>query len=416
MHPAQPTSPLTPDERAFSRWFAAVVDHRPGEIDAPLLVAAALSTEGLRTLWVRVQLLLRVVDRPAAEFERALRVTALDSAGLQITNATLRLAQPLDRRFVLEEVALGVERIGRTATCRRAAMLHTDVAVLAAEVAAAAGGSVSTSAPLRVFVGDGASLGAENVSLHWEFARRMADQIRPDPRADRFVRRWYQATLLHAQASESFDSLQLRHALRLFPDDPLLVFAAGCEREAFASPIFQEFARQIDDARMRPDFGPADGELRRAEAYFRRVVDAEPTFTEAAVHLGRVLGLQGDHAAAARLLTAALDAGGDAFVTYYAALFLGAECEALHRLGDAQAAYERAAQAMPQARLPHLALAHLARQTGERAHVVDRLKRALAPVPDDPADEPWYVYRRSHARGADAAMTEARRLATEATP
>lgn len=416
MFAAQPTSPPTPDELAFARWFAALVDHRPGEVDAPLLVAAEFSTDGLRTLWVRVQLLLRVVDRSRAEFERGLRVTALDGAGLQITNATLRLAEPPDRRFVLEEVALGVERIGRTAMCRRAAMLHTDVAVLAAEIAAGAGGSVSTSAPLRVFIGDGASLGAENVSLHWEFARRVAELITPDPRADRFVRRWYQATLLHGHASESFDALQLRNALRLFPDDPQLLFAAGCEREAFASPIFQEFARQLNDDRLRPDFGQADGELRRAEAYFRRVVDAEPTFTEAAVHLGRVLALRGEHAEAVRLLTTATDAGGDAFVTYYAAIFLGSACEALQRLGDAQAAYERAAQTMPRARLPHLALAHLARQAGERAEVVDRLKRALAPVPADPADEPWYVYRRSHARGAEAAMTEARRIATEAAP
>ena len=71
---------------------------------------------------------------------------------------------------------------------------------------------------------------------------------------------------------------------------------------------------------------------------------------------------------------------------------------------------------MPKARLPHLALAHLARQSGERDDTSARLRRALAPVGDGPADEPWYVYRRSHGRGADAAMSEARRMSTEGAP
>lgn len=407
MHAAQPTPP---DPMAFPRWFAAVVDHRPGEVDAPLLVAAAFPTDGLRRLWVQVQLLLRVVDRPAA---KALRVTALGDDAVPVTDAMLRGYERIDGQ-AFTEVALRVKAVGRTAMCRRAVMLHTDVVLLAADVAAAAGGSVSTSAPLRIYVGDGSSLGAANDSLHWELARRLAEQITPDPRQDAFVRRWYQATLLNAHSFEMFDSVQLRHALRLFPEDPHLLFAAGCEREAFAGPVFQEFARQLAVTRMRPDFGEAAGELRRAEQYFRRVVAAEPGFTEAAVHLGRVLGLRGQHAEAARLLTASMDAGGDAVVTYYAVLFLGAELEALQRPGDAQAAYERAAQVMPKARLPHLALAHLARQSGERADTIERLRRALAPVGDDPADEPWYVYRRSHARGAEAAMADARRLSVEA--
>jgi len=413
MDSAQPTSPPLPDETDFTRWFAALIDHRPGEVDAPLLVAAGFSTDGLRMVWVRVQLLLRLFDRVK---DPQVRVTPLDAGGLAITKTTLGRAGQFDRRFHLEALALRVETVGRTAVCRRAMMLHTDVALLALDVAAAAGGSVSTSAPLRVYVGDGSSLGAENVSLHWEFARRMAEQITPDPRQDAFVRNWYQATVLHAHSSESFDSLQLRHGLRLFPDDARLLFAAGCEREAFASPMFQEFARQLADARMRPDFGDAAGELRRAEQYFRRVVDAEPTFGESAMHLGRVLGLRGQHAEAARLLREALDAGGDVFVTYYAALFLGAELESLQRPADARAAYERAAQTMPKARLPHLALAHLARQSGQRDETRDHLRQALAPVGREPADEPWYVYRRSHARGAEAAMSAVRRMSAETAP
>jgi tetratricopeptide (TPR) repeat protein len=425
MRATQPT-PSPSSEVDLSRWLSAVLDHRAGEVDSSLLGVAAMSTDALRALWVDVQVLLRIVDLQPGERRgtrgepnQGLRYVPLGDG--QPGTTTADFSRALRQRFEnqaarrsFEAMGEQVTRRGRTSVCRRATMLHTDVALLAPEVAAAAGGKASTSAPLKMYVGDGSSLGAETLSLHWDLARLLAGMITPDPRLDAFVRRWYHATLLQAHASETFDSLQLRHGLRLFPDDAQLLFAAGCEREAFASPIFQQFARQIEGMRMRPDFGPADGELRRAEDYFRRVVDAQPTFTEAAVHLGRVLGLRGQHAEAARVLAAAGDAGGDSTVTYYAALFLGAELEALQRPADAQAAYERAAQAVPAARLPHLALAHLARQSGERADTLDRLRRALAPVSDDPADEPWFVYRRSHARGFEAARADARRLSAEA--
>lgn len=426
MDASQPTPPLSPDAPDLPRWLSAVLDHRAGEVDSALLVAAGASTDVLRALWVDVQVLLRIVDlQPSGrrtsrgEPNRGLRYVPLGDGrpGTTASDFSRALRQasanPAAARG-LDELATQVTVRDRTSVCRRATMLHTDVALLAPDVAATAGGTVSSSSPLKMYLGDGSALGAETLSLHWDLARLLAGMITPDPRLDRFVRRWYQATLLHAHASETFDSLQLRHGLRLFPDDPQLLFAAGCEREAFAGPVFQEFARRLHaDTRMRPDFGDADGELRRAETYFRSVVDAEPTFTEAAVHLGRVLGLRGQHAEAARVLSAANDEGGDTHVTYYAALFLGAELEALQRPADAKAAYERAALTVPAARLPHLALAHLARQSGERVDTVDRLRRALAPLSDDPADEPWFVYRRSHARHFEAAMTDARRLSAE---
>jgi len=401
------------DPARLSQWLSATLDHRPGEIDAPLRVVAAMSSDVLRELWVHIQILFVVTGPPTG---RRFRVAALESApGRTAESYDIQLSAA-ELEWLETELAARVTRIGVNAVCRRAVALHTDVATLAPDLAAAAGGSMPMSAPLQIFVGDGASLGSVNVSPQWEVARMVATRVRPDPARDPFVRRWYRATVLHQHAGETFDSLQLQRGLALLPDDPMLLFAAGCEREAFAGPVFQEFARQLEDARMRPDFGDAAGELRRAEQYFRRVVDAEPTFTEAAVHLGRVLGLRGQHVEAVGLLTAATDAGGDAFVTYYAALFLGAECEALQRLADAEAAYTRAAQTMPLSRLPHLALAHLARQSGEREDSVDRLRRALGPLPDDPAAEPWYVYRQSHARGAADAMDTMRRLATEAEP
>src|SRR5262245_59776224 len=67
MRASQPTPPTPPDEADLPRWLSAVLDHRAGEVDSSLLVAAGFTTDALRALWVRVQVLLRVVDLQPGE-------------------------------------------------------------------------------------------------------------------------------------------------------------------------------------------------------------------------------------------------------------------------------------------------------------------------------------------------------------
>ena len=156
---------------------------------------------------------------------------------------------------------------GANVVLRRAVLLHTDSVLAGADVVAASGGTTSWRAPVKMLVGDGNSAGMEGISVHWELARLAARSVTPDPRADPFVRDWYRATVAFGQSFESFDSAQLEHGLRLFPDDPQLLLLAGCEREAFASSLFQVFARSMISKFLRVPFGSAGGELEAAERY-----------------------------------------------------------------------------------------------------------------------------------------------------
>lgn len=400
---------------ALVDWLAAATDHRPGDVDAPLRRAAGFSSDVLRGLWVDVQVLLRIVDVPS---DRRFRVAPLESetspGGRALLPPNVRLRP--DERTLFDELALKVRVMNRNVLLRRATLLHTDVVRLVPEMAGAAGGSTAASAPLRVFVGDGSGRGAETLSLHEELARLVAGLIAPDPRQDAFVLAWYRATVLLWQATETFGSVQLRHAQRLFPDDAVVLYLAGCEHEAFASPLFQQFARSFRESSLRPQFGDDAGELKRAEDAYRRALAADASMLDASVRLGRVLGLRGRHDEAVVVLTHALDGTLDPFMTYYARLFRGAAHEALGQLTDARDDFEWAAAQVPHARVPHLSLAQLWRQLGDRDRSVASLSRALAPAgAKEPAD-PWVAYRRAQARNADAAMTAVVQMVAGGTP
>ena len=98
------------------------------------------------------------------------------------------------------------------------------------------------------------------------------------------------ATIALGQRVESFDSNHLRHALRVIPDDAWLRFLEGCQHEAMAASLFQEFARPLRGTAMRPDIRSEDDELGGGEAAFREALRLDPALTEARLRLGRVLG------------------------------------------------------------------------------------------------------------------------------
>jgi tetratricopeptide (TPR) repeat protein len=248
----------------------------------------------------------------------------------------------------------------------------------------------------------------ESVSQHWELARFAAESITPDPRADPFVRDWYHATVALGHASQSFDAYQLRHGLRLFPRDPQLLFLAGCEREAFASPLFQAFARSVRSSFLQAPFGSAGNELEAAERFFRQTLDVEPGFGDARVRLGRVVGLRGRHAEAADLLQRALEGPLDPPMEYLALLFLGGERESVGQLDAAREAFRRAAGHTPAARVPHLALARVARELGDVPTMEESLKRALAPPSADEEADPWWQYGALQGRRAEELLNRVR--------
>ncbi|MEZ5289262.1 MAG: tetratricopeptide repeat protein [Vicinamibacterales bacterium] len=375
-------------------------------MDGPLIGLARLPGDELRALWTSIQILLQVADNPWVTRFRVPRATRADP---RFRRDTIIVFTP-DQQRRLQSLVERVRRRGIPLFLQRAIVAHTDVVVLAPDVAAAAYGTSYASDPIRMRVGDGQMDGAESVSLHGERARAVLTRLDDGPDATAFGRDWYRATLAFQQQFESFDSPHLRAALQAFPDDPGIRFMSGCQHEALAGPLFQAFARSYRHSGLRPDIDSSSRELAAAEREFRRALAADPAHTEARLHLGRVLSLRGRHQEGAAELEAAYTDTRDALLQYFAALFLGDAHEALGRLAVARSWYERAARATADARIPHLALARLARELGDDRAAEASLERALArpPVEGQPV-EPWWAYRHTQARGA-AAQLDALRL------
>ncbi len=120
---------------------------------------------------------------------------------------------------------------------------------------------------------------------------------------------------------------------------------------------------------------------------------------------GRTLGRLDRHKEAAAELQLALAATDDPLLTYYGHLFLAAEEEALGRLPEARAAYQRAAQLEPEAQSPKIGLSQLAHREGDRAAARRVLEAVLQPHDArHDTDDPWWTYRLAAGRRADEMM------------
>ena len=389
----------------LQQWLTAVEQHAPGESDNTLLSAATWSGDDLRQLWNEIQVLLLIAENPRLSRFRV-RPREYETTPMQRGTPTFTFNR--SERAALDALAERVRTAGLNVVLRRAILLHTDLVTLAPDLVASSAGAAPARAPVRMLVGDGNSRGLEGVSLHWEVTRLLAASVTPDPRADLWIRDWYRATVAFAQHAESFDSAHLQHGRRLFPRDPQLLLLAGCEREAFASPLFQTFARSIRSPFMRVPYGSAGGELEGAEGYFREALEIEPDLAEARLRLGRVLGLRGRHAEAVAELTRLLQGSLESHLEYFARLFLGAEHEALGALEPARDAYARAAELTSGARIPHLALARVARELGDGETMQHSLQQALAPEADDGSVDPWWQYRAVQGRLAESWLNQLR--------
>ena len=394
----------------LGQWLDAVERHSPGEIDSPLIGAARWSSTDLRKLWADVQVLLDIIANPK---HNRFTVAPLEYERRGQRGEPPTVTFRASERAILDALADRVRAAGLNAVLRRAAVLHTDVVTLAPGLEQPPG-STPADAPIRLLVGDGTSAGTRDVSLQWELARMILSNGSAEPAFDAFVRDWYRATVALAHSVQSFDSIQLREGLRLFPNDPVLLLLAGCEREAFATPLFQVFAQSFRNAQMRPDIASEDAELDAAAGFFRRALAADEGLGEARVHLGRVLGLKQRYADSARELRRALDGRLDPALQHYAELFLGAALEGLGEAAAARDAFRRAADGTPGARAAHLAVARIAREMGDREETTARLEQAMSlPGTSSPSD-PWWVYRAAQGRQSAGWLEDVRRAAKEA--
>jgi tetratricopeptide (TPR) repeat protein len=447
--PPQPVADARLDR--LERWLLALDHHVPGVRDDAVREVGAWSNDALRLLWLDANVVVQLMRNPKlnrfvvrAEGEpgpTAIRFTPGQLRRLQAIGCAaaggLLTDEPCLALDAGNALHAGLRELSARAfdarlrhdanyVLRRGALLHTDVVMFAPPRPPEPASNAAAAMPqrIKVEIADGQELGVRPSPVHWEIARMLLDKIqppgmeRPAPVKDDMVRQWYRATAAWMQFVEDHDSVHLGRAREIFPDDPDLVFLAACQREAFGAPAIQTAVRSI----VMPfgftmAVGNARHELQAAEELFRRAVELKPDFAEARLRLARVRGVLGRHEEAAKELRAWPAAGAELGLQYYAALFLGAEEEALGGLEAARVAYTRAAELFPTAQSPWLGLSELARRRGDRASALTALQRmfALSPIEAE-REDPWWNYHVAQARNVDELLYAVRRPFLTGTP
>jgi hypothetical protein len=378
-------------------WSRAITDHVPGRSDLALVELAAWSADDVKT----------VVDDYLA-LRRQLRGRG---DGAEFEHKDYRLtAGELRELAVFSSIATD-----SNATIKRAAVVHADVALLAA-----LDWSRSTGAPDSVQVVDGVVVGYDSPSSHWVVARRMLDAVEPSPEQDPFVARWYNAVAAALIETRNFSSAKphLEHGLELLPRDARLHLQAGCYHQASAGPTVLSVLRMQQRLADRVPLNKRAGltlvgtpqfHWKNAERQLREAVTLDPDLVEARVRLGLAL-LQLDRPDDAAVeLRRAVAGKPDGEPAYFAHLLLG---QAEERLGHDQAAdasYERAAAIRPDARSPRLARVAIARRNGDRDGAWRDLRALIMPpVTRQTEVDPWWQFYRWQVTTGKALMDEVR--------
>jgi uncharacterized protein (DUF1697 family)/tetratricopeptide (TPR) repeat protein len=397
--PALPPNGIISYRAALIRdWSNAAMQHTPGEDDEALSVVRRWSADELREAWIGVNVLLALLANPT------LKVFSAPQWGRQIPIVVARhdVVMLAGRAEELRRTP------GHAAFLKRAAVLHSDLALEFGSDPPPPPFNMSFLIPLRTFVktSDGTQDSLYTGDVNWEFARILLDNV-PDVKQDADVRQWYRASLSHMLLVEHLDNPHFGHALKLFADAAEVLFLNGCLHESLANPRVQ---RVVEEIQLPPgttlDVGSESYELRQAESLFRRALDVNPAHVEARLRHGRTLARLGRHTDAASELRRALDAASETLLEYYAALFLGAELEALNQFAEARTAYQRAAKLSPDARAPRLALSQLTHRSGDRAAARAELDSVLQPYQTDLEHDPWWTYQLTCGRGANDLMAE----------
>lgn len=377
-------------------WVQAVHRHVPGETDAALLTIAAWTRDEVQAAWVDVQALLAIVkDKNANGFY-------IQPTGDRLVFRTLLTRQDLDAmRELAADIRDGAGSLPLFA--KRAAMLHSDVAQ-EFQINSEALPNDAVWSPRRFVVqtDDGQQTGVNGGIVHWEFGRVLLDAV-PDAGRDEFVRGWYRSSLAFKLGVEELDTPHFDHALKVFPNDPVLRYLHACLHDAFSHPAVQSVVGAARlPPRIRLDVRSEADEMREAEAEYRRAIELDPSLGEARLRHGWILARQKKHAEAAAQLRQALSSVREPILDYFARMFLGAEEEALGRTSEARALYQQAAKVYPRAQAPRVALSQLAHKSGNRAdarEILDVMFERGSQINGD--DDPWWFYQRSAGRMAN---------------
>jgi tetratricopeptide (TPR) repeat protein len=313
----------------------------------------------------------------------------------------------------------------------RALVLHVDI-VLTHRTPT--GYRLPPAANATVAVIDGRQIALTPGTFHWEFCRRIIARMPEGPRRTRAARLFYRATAAVLQGWGEYPELEahVADARKVLGDDPVLLVYAGTLHQAYASPrtqIYLEEQRRAvrgapllpppfitgvssyrnPDALPRETIGTETVELRRAEDYFRRAIQSDPTVVEARIRLAHVLGDRGRQSEALSQLRRIDLAALPPVLDYYASLLLGRAQQAAGQLDAAARSFRRAVTRFPNAQAPRIALSQLAMARGDRAEAASHLT-AIRTLPDGSGlDDPWWWLPNRHVPSAEELIAEMRR-------
>ena len=289
------------------------------------------------------------------------------------------------------------------ATLRAAVMLHTDRDELERRPLGISGEHAPTCGP----------------PVHARFAEGALVPLLNEPAGREFARRWYVAMALRSLGDLCFEEGRqwALSGLKRFARDKELLLARGLLAEALAtvarlrqsSPAGAS-PRELDQVRQQQlERHAALGEAGRT---FEQALATDPTFEEAALHLGRVRYWLGQTGPALQVLGPIVAASRDQELLYLAYLFAGRVHEAAGRTAEAERAYQNAAGIEPNSQAAAMALAHLRLMAGDSGASREILDQELGRTVPRSHEDPFWNYQFGPARRAEP-LFEA--LRTEAT-
>jgi tetratricopeptide (TPR) repeat protein len=362
-------------------WRQAALRHNPGKADASALTFGSWPGKDLD---IAINYVTKLAAQPLSSLKRIIKKDQNRSA-LGLTD---------------QEVQQGnLNRI-----LKQGALLHTDIALLELEP----GRLQDTKEQIGLYI-DGRVVVMPK-KIHWDFARRLIDSIAPHPSKDPLARHWYIAATAHMLSGRllAYAGQNLKNALEIFPSDDRILFYAGVLHETWASPLLQN--TQLPPLALST-YGSKESELKLAKQFLAKAVAANPNFSEAHLHLGRVLGLLDCHQESIANLQLAHAAIKDPQLLYYTSLYLGYELTMLSRFKEAREQFERAAMLFPTAQSPLLALSQLAHNRNDSEGALFAIQRVFTlPRNDFWKDDPWWIYNLSHVRDASALLEEMYRM------
>jgi tetratricopeptide (TPR) repeat protein len=398
-------------------WVAAVERHLPGEIDDAVQDVRRMRRAELVDVLQDVRAVSKLMREPKATVFYRGGQPNLPSRGGSLPPMVVYSDE---FSAVLRDVATAARRWSvANELLKRAAILHTDIALLApsdVEPMPLRAGAELLRATLHT--DDGTAVMFVATVDHWEMARQLLARVgrrddvdEPEPTKDADVLRWYRTSLAAMQIEERLIQAHYAEALRLFPEDPDILFRTGAYRETLAARHVNDVLRRGPNlAGSERDVGNPGDELDRARDLYRRALARAPTHTEARLRLGWVLCQRGAHADAARELRRALSDTKDSLLVYFGSLFLGRVLETQRNVAGAREQYERAAALYPRAQAPRLALSLLASRAGNQRSALAAFDAAFDERSTSQLDDPLWTYYAQAGRDADVRLEETRRV------